>query len=147
MGRHCTATAKSGQPCPGWAVKGRAVCALHDPDIQRRFRENGARGRGRQKTEQAARVAVADARIKLKALEDLPETLEHIAQQVSSGEVNHFVGGCLARLAAAAVSAHLAIDELAERAHKRRIGLTDEQVRDALQRIRDQQREQREAMS
>jgi hypothetical protein len=80
--------------------------------------------------------AAEQARIALQRLEDIPATLERIAEQVAAGAISHFVGGCLARLAQAAVQAHATIDELAERAHKRRAGMTDEQLAEALVRVR-----------
>jgi hypothetical protein len=142
--RRCTATAKRGGQCTGWRLKsGGDFCAFHDSETQRK----NAKAAGEQKTARAAQLAVARAEIRLAALEEVPATIERIAHNVAAGLMGWREGGILARLAAAAVSAHATIDELADRAHKRRTGLTDEQLQAALERLRAQQREQREAMS
>lgn len=90
---------------------------------------------------------MAEAQIKLAAIEDIPATIERLAHQVAAGLMGWREGGIIARLASAAVAAHVAIDELAERAHKRRVGLSDDQVREALERIRAAQRGQAESLS
>lgn len=83
-----------------------------------------------------AALAVAQSEIRLAAIADIPATLERIAHQVAAGILKPMAGGVLAQLARAAVAAHVSIDELAERAMKRRTGASEEQIREALERLR-----------
>jgi hypothetical protein len=141
--RRCTADARRGGQCPGWRLKsGPPFCAFHDP--ARAAQNKGGRTTGRKVREEGrapTTIQVQRARVRLAALEEIPAAIELIANQVIARELTDKEGSTLARLASAAVQAHATIDELAERAHKRRTGLSDEQLAAALERLREPQRE------
>jgi hypothetical protein len=146
--RRCTAEQKAGGRCIGWAVKGGiGLCACHDVERRRSSQKKGAVRSGELRSGRAEAKRLRAYQIKLGRVEDIPATLELIADEVASEVMNWRVGSTLARIAQAAVTAHATIDELAERAHKRRLGVSDETLREALQELRAAQERQRGALS
>lgn len=144
MGRRCSATAKSGRPCPGWAADGYDTCAPHTPQLRAQAHRASSKANSERPPSITLQQGIADSLVRMADLADLPKTIEWVAQQVANGNMTPLVGGVLAQLARAAAQVHCAIDELAERAQQRRSKLSDEQLREALERVRAQQRAMRE---
>lgn len=117
-------------------MRDRDICAVHDPEIRARAQAKGSEANSEVGTKRRQALAIAQAEIRLAAIQDIPATLERIAHQVAAGLIKPMAGGVLAQLARAAVAAHTSIDELAERAQRRRTGASEEQIREALDRIR-----------
>lgn len=116
---------------------GTGLCLIHNPDLVAKGRSAGGKAVTAKRVRAIEDGELVDA-VKLTNLAGIPAALERVAQAVTAGHLDQRDAQAIASLAARAIDAHKALDEIAERERKRAEAMSDEELAEAIRKASDE---------